>query len=479
MEKQEAKWYEKASGKKQHKAENSAKINAKNELKKQRKEEKKSSANTKKSEFNTKQNKQSPKPFSSKNFQKNNSKNKKTLSALPMFDTKNIPEDSVEILKNFNKIVAETRSLSGKQQTILPKIIKNLSHQLTDDRNSRRLGYMNDAGQISAYITYFMWWNLVRLTRLFANLPEDSFKLNDNDVCLDLGSGPLTVPVALWLARAELRSKKLTFYVLDLSQNVLAAGEEIFLSIVAKTIQKEGEPWKIIRVKGPLGTSIKQKPSFITCANVFNELAQTNEMPPDYLAKTYTADIEKYFEKDSAKPQTVFIIEPGDPHSARLVSLMRDSLIRRNFMPLSPCPHIHACPMAGRTTSSPNGKWCNFAFDASNAPEELLKLSKNANLTKERASLSFVLARREADSSQKIQIEQDEKTLKLRIASDFIKLPEFHKSGFYCCSDLGLVLALDTTNVQPKNGDLLTIKRPENLKSAKIDKKSGALILEI
>ena len=231
--------------------------------------------------------------------------------------------------------------------------------------------------------------------------------------------------------------------------------------------------------KGPLGTSIKQKPALITCANVFNELAQTNEMPPDYLAKTYVADIEKYFEKDSAKAQTVFIIEPGDPHSARLVSLMRDSLIRRNFMPLSPCPHIHVCPMAGRTASTPNGKWCNFAFDTLNAPEELLKLSRNANLSKERAALSFVLARREGESAQKIQLTDSEKTLKLRVASDFIKLPEFHKSGYYCCSDLGLVLALDTTNIQPKNGDLLTVDRPANLKSLQTDKKSGALILQI
>ncbi len=473
MEKQEAKWYEKASGKRQHKAENSAKLNAKNELKKQRKEK------TDSKELKTEKNKQTQKTFTFARFTKTNSKNKKTLPALSMFDTKNIPEDAAEILKDFNKIVAQTRNLSGKQQTLLPKLIKNLSHQLTDDRNSRRIGYMNDAGQISAYITYFMWWNLIRLTRLFANLPEDSFCLNDNDVCLDLGSGPLTVPVALWLARPELRSKKLTFYVLDLSQNVLAAGEEIFLSIVARTIQKDGEPWKIVRVKGPLGTTIKQKPALITSANVFNELAQTNEMPPDYLAKTYTADIEKYFEKKSTKAQTVFIIEPGDPHSARLVSLMRDSLIRRNFMPISPCPHIHACPMAGRTTSTPNAKWCNFAFNTSDAPEELLRLSKNANLTKERAALSFVLARKEGESPAKVQPLDDEKMLKLRVASDFIKLPEFHKSGYYCCSDLGLVLALDTTNVQPKNGDLLNVERPKNLKSAQTDKKSGALILEL
>ena len=473
MEKQEAKWYEKASGKRQHKAENSAKLAAKGELKKQRREQKTEEKSKADAKADSRAKSTKPQAFKPK------LKPRSSASSISMFSTKNLPAESIQILENFNKIVAETRSLSGKQQTLLPKQIKNLSHQLTDDRNSRRLGYMNDAGQISAYITYFMWWNLVRLTRLFANLPENSFTLNEDDICLDLGSGPLTVPCALWLARPELRSKKLTFYVLDLSQNVLAAGEEIFLSITAKTIQKNQEPWKIIRVKGPLGTAIRQKPSLITCANVFNELAQTSEMQSDYLAKTYVADIEKYFEKGAASPQTVFIVEPGDPHSARLVSLMRDSLLRRSFLPLSPCLHIHACPMAGRTTSSPNGKWCNFAFDTSDAPRELLALSKNANLTKERAALSFVLARRTPDAAQKDEKPSEQKMLELRVASDFIKLPELHRSGYYCCSEIGLVLAVDVSNVRPQNGDLIKVKPPKNINSLKTDKKSGALILEI
>ncbi|WP_308686972.1 small ribosomal subunit Rsm22 family protein [uncultured Treponema sp.] len=487
MKNDEAKWYEKASGKKLHKTENVAKMAAKSakaaekdELKRQQEEKKL------RTEPKTTKPIKSAKPENkvrkTKTPQKNTRRTAKTpfSETLPMFDTQKISEDSAKILENFGKIVMETRNLSSKQQVLLPKQIKNLSHQLTDDRNSRRLGYMNDAGQLSAYISYFMWWNLVRLTRLFASLPETAFKLNDGDFCLDLGSGPLTVPCALWLARPELRSKKLTFYALDLSQGALAAGEEIFLSIAAKTLKENQLPWKILRVKGALGTPVKQKPALITCANVFNEVTQSSEMPPDFLAKTCTADILKYFEKDSPSAQTVLLVEPGDPRSARLVSLMRDSFMRKGFAPLSPCPHLHACPMAGRTAANPNGKWCNFAFDTKDAPEELLKLSKNANLQKDRASLSYVLlCRQEEKTEGKNSSETEKRELKLRVASDFIRLPEIHKSAWYCCSELGLVLAIDKTNRQPKNGDLLTVKHPGSAENCPSDKKTGAVILDI
>lgn len=457
MEQNETKWYEKASGRKNRKP----KTLEKPAFKEQKNTEQKSEQKAQKSDL-------------SKGTQKSV---KKPLCAQRMFDEKNIPEDARLVLKNFSAIVSSTLNMSGKQQTLLASKIKNLSHQLTDERTSRRLGYMNDSSYISAYINYFMWWNLVRLTRLFANLPKDSFNnLNDGDVCLDIGSGPLTVPVALWLSRPELRSKKLTFYVLDLSQNALAAGEELYLSIAAKTLKQNQEPWKIIRVKGALGTAIKEKASLITSANVFNEAAQNSEMPSDYLAKKYTADIESYFDKDIKNDQTVLIVEPGDPHSARLVSLMRDAFIRRNFMPVSPCPHIHFCPMEGRTTSNPSGKWCNFAFNTESAPEELFKFSKKANLPKERAVLSFVLSKR---SKQAYKTQEDDKTLLLRVASDFIKLPELKKSGYYCCSELGLVMAIDLSNTRPQNGDLLKVKMPKNPEALERDKKSGALLINI
>ena len=447
---------------------------------------------------------------------RDNSRAKAASIRREMFAESAIPAESKKIIENFDEIVERARNLSGKQKVSLYGAIKNLSHQLTDDRNSRRLGYMNEAGYISAYISYFMWWNLVRMTRLFANLPKKAFEplLNpENPVAIDVGSGTLTVVSALWLARPELRSKKITWYCMDLSQSALSAGEDLYLSIAAKTIkggsgsstafaetrskpasqvlspqvgslpipslQPEMEPWKIVRVKGAFGTSIKEKADFVSCANVFNEIIQNNEMPTDFLAKKYTNDILSYLKNEDS---SVLLVEPGDPHSARFISLMRDALIRRDYEPVAPCPHSQSCPMAGRTNGKTtnvygkNAKWCNFAFDAESAPAKLLKLSEKAGLAKERASLSFVISKKSADSAKNSKNQPDEKTF-IRIASDFIRLPEIHKSGYYACSEFGMLLAIDESHIQPKNGELLQIKTPENLTER--DKKSGAIIIRM
>lgn len=420
-----------------------------------------------------------------------------------MFSQAAIPAESKKIIENFDDIVADVRNLSGKQRVSLYGAIKNLSHQLTDDRNSRRLGYMNEAGYISAYISYFMWWNLVRQVSLFANLPKSAFTSlvnSEQPVAIDVGSGTLTAVIALWLARPELRSKKITWYCMDLSQTALAAGEDLFLSIAAKTIREMGEestsgtaipatspstttePWKIVRVKGAFGTSIKEKADFITCANVFNEIIQNNEMPTDFLAKKYANELLSYLKNEDS---AVLLVEPGDPHSARFISLMRDALIRQKYSPVAPCPHAGTCPMAGRTSGKTtnaygkNAKWCNFAFDTESAPSHLLKLSEKAGLPKERASLSFVISKKSAEESKTSTASKSktaEKTF-IRIASDFIRLPDLHKSGYYACSEFGMLLAIDEHGIQPKNGELLQIKTPEDLSER--DKKSGALIVKI
>lgn len=408
-----------------------------------------------------------------------------------MFSQAAIPEESREVIANFNDIVESVRNLSGKQKVSLYGIVKKLSHQLTDDRSSRRIGYMNEASHISAYISYFMWWNLVRQTSLFANLPKtafDSIMQSDSPIAIDIGSGTLTAVISLWLARPELRKRNITWYCMDLSQTALSAGEDLYLAIAAKTlINSENHPWNIIRVKGALGTSIKEKADLITCANVFNEIIQNKEMPTDFLAKKYTEQLLSYAKSGES---SILLIEPGDPHSARFISLMRDALIRKDFTPLSPCPHSADCPMAGRTRGKTtneygkNAKWCNFAFETDSAPEKLLKFSEKAGLSKERAGLSFILAKKtiltsSADSAHHSQAHSDSPSSQMfiRIASDYIRLPDLHKSGYYACSEKGLLLAIDESHIQPKNGELLQIKKPESLSTR--DKKSGALIVSI
>lgn len=422
--------------------------------------------------------------------------------SIPLFAPLGKTED--EILQNFDIILQSVKPLSSKQLYMLPKMVNELSHLLTDERSKRRNGYMNENATLSAYTHYFMWWNLYRLTHLFAGMPPDSFQnLTDGDYCLDLGSGPLTVVCALWLSRPELRLKKLIWYCLDSSNNALSLGEEIFLSICAKTNSKsnaksdstsssepQNEIWKIIKIKGDLTSKINNKASLITCANMFNELYYDTKMSLEEAAKKYTASTLSYATNDSS----ILIVEPAFPRSSRFISLTRDALIRKKFHIISPCPHETKCPMDGKK----GGKWCHFVLETENAtkglaaPKKLMQLSQKCSLPKDRASVSFVFATSNSNMQVKPSLKSSkslENSVKIRIASDEIVLPA-RKFGRYACSEKGLVLAKNLPK-SVNSGDILEFQTKKSAKSqksaqsasaqsasAQIDKKTGAEILD-
>ena len=377
------------------------------------------------------------------------------------FSTINSP-----LLTDFDEIIQGVQPLNSRQLQQLPDNIRALSHQLTDERSTRRLGYMNDKVQLSSYVRYYTWWNLVRLTRLFSNLPQESFPAGD-EVCLDLGSGPLTVVTALWLARPELRQKKLTWYCLDVSANGMALGEDIYLSTVART---GGDAWKIIRVKGSFGTGIKEKADFITCANMFNELDQASDMPPEFQTKKYYEQLKKY-----AAPYAKFLlIEPGVPKASRTIALLRDRFLKDGDNILAPCPHAGECPMNGfKAYTGSQHKWCNFAFNTEDAPAKLLRLSERAKLPKERATLCFIAVSCVAAGNGRLE----DKSLLCRVTSDEFTLPG-HRFGHYACTKLGLTLLTTKDSNLMHSGDLLSvkIKTPDSLPK---DKKSGAVKIDL
>lgn len=385
----------------------------------------------------------------------------KSLDSLLNFAS--LPEDCRKVLENFDTIIENCKSLSSKHKALLPKQIKDLSHFLTDERSERRLGYMNETTTLSSYIYYYAWWNLVRLTRLFANLPSDFFKFDEKGIALDLGSGPLTLVISLFIARPELRNKDITFYCMDLSSKALSRGEEIFLSVAAFL---KCEPWKIVRIQGNAGEAIKEKADLVCAANVFNEISQGTNLPPDYLAKKYTDMLSSYAKKDAE----IIVVEPGVPSAARLVSLMRDSFIRKNFLPSSPCLHCSSCPMDGKK----GGKWCNFAFNTENAPKKLRKLSEASGLPKERAVLTFIACKRKEDSENSKDEEKALQEIKFRIASDPIRLAG-KRQGFYACSSIGLLLI--ETDDALHSGEAYSVLTEK--KDFPLDSKSGAKIVKL
>ena len=415
-------------------------------------------------------------------------KNETTADILKesLFNPKKLPKEAEEVLKDFDTIIQGLLPLNSKQFSKLPDHIRELSHQLTDERDTRRTAYMNEKVTLSAYTRYFMWWNLVRLTRLFSNIDLSKADIKDGDACIDLGSGPLTAVIALWLSRPELRALNLTWYCVDISPTALSLGEDLFLSVAARTLSEEMEnKWKIIRVKGQMGTSIKRKAKLLICANMFNEVFQSESRPLDFLAKKYSENLTRYGDKKTS----YLVIEPGIPRSARFISLLRDTFIRKDMTITAPCSHCEICPMDGRLLKGPHmnktadsnrtGKWCNFAFPVKNAPEKLQKLSAAAKIPKERVVLSFVFATPAAEENKGLvknesAAQKSDKTVLLRIASDPIRLSE--KIGFYACSRLGLVLYIPKKGQLTFSGDLVEVSLPK--REPKKDFKSGAIIIE-
>lgn len=428
-----------------------------------------------------------------------------------------LPQDARRILEEFGSIVQTVQPLSAKQLELLPRSIRELSHLLTDERSRRKGSYMNSAPLLSAYIRYFMWWNLYRLVSLFAATEQTAFDfLYDGSVCLDIGSGPLTVPLALFLARKELRGKKLIWYCMDSGSSALALGERLFYACCERLNAGTSAPcpWRIVRVKGQAGTAIKSKADLITCANVFNEAYWSSKMSLKAEAQKDVRLLLSYAGLSDTDSGTyangkdnrtvpgkrccaVFVAEPGIPRSARFVGLLRDELIRKKMHIVSPCTHENECPMNKPSCS----KWCHFVLNTKTAPQALQRLSDKAFLPKDRASLSFVFAssvmsapcaaadsvvqRAETDGARRRTAHTASAAPALmRVCSDTIALPE-KKAGCYACAPWGLTLLAqkDLSETSNKNirslksGDSVPIKVcMQDVKNMAKDRKSGAKI---
>ena len=398
-------------------------------------------------------------------------KNAKIISIQKMFDSTKLTKESRNVLENFDTIVQGVRPLNSRQFVQLPKDIRNLSHRLTDEREERRMGYMNANEELSAYVRYFSWWNLVRFTRIFSNLPENAFDLNDGDCCIDIGSGPLTVVTAIWLSRPELREKKLTWYCIDLSAASMSLGEDIYLSVAAKLPPKRNDfsHWNIVRIKGGSGAVVNKKASFISCANMYNELSQLSEQTPAKIADNQIRQLLSYG-TDSA---SFFIAEPGMPTAAHFISLMRNRFISKEFNIVSPCPHLAECPMSGLNAKyGGKTKWCNFNFTTEDSPPRLLKLSRNAGLPKDRAVVSFVFAQKKSEKKDSAQ------ETEIRIASDPFFVPG-KGTCYYACTQSGLALVANISKAVIFSGDKIRLSMLDDMNSLSRDKKSGALEINV
>jgi hypothetical protein len=367
--------------------------------------------------------------------------------------------------------------------------VAELSRLLTGDRSERNDGYLGNPALLSAYLRYFLPWNVYRLARLLPALP---LFLADGDAVTDLGSGPLTLPLALWITRPDLRTRGLEFRCLDRTPSVLEAGKKLFRALAGPAV-----PWKIRTIHASLGETVKGKrAALVTAVNVFDEVFRHIPRGDLPALRRETDKQARLLAALTSEAGSILVVEPGIPRSGEFISLLRASLLEGRRVLRSPCPHGGICPLGGGNPgkvphkAAGKGKWCHFAFDTEDAPRALLKLSAAAGLPKERATLSFLLAgppegnnphagdsRRPAGGGEEAAPLPGETLVPARILSDAFPLPQ-NRYGRYGCSERGLVLVSGEKTIVDRSVSGTLCPVVLRVRESR-DQKSGALRAEI
>ena len=346
--------------------------------------------------------------------------------------------DLTQILDRLPGLIDEVFPMPARFRPALGRDVAELSRLLTSGREDRGVYYLGRPALLSAYLRYFLPWNIYRLSRILPSLPLD---LKDHDAVNDFGAGPLTLAASLWICRPELRDIALEFRCLDRTPSIMEAGKKFFSALGAAfpAEKKSGgqSPWTIktirgeLRRNGRLSVEIRGKPAAL-CAvlNVYNELFWDFSPADTDALERFTRNHASLLASLTDSRGSVLVMEPGIPRSAEFISLLRACLMKEGLGPLAPCTHSSVCPLpGGRLETGSKAKWCHFAFDTENAPKALHRLSAAAELPKERAVLSYIFAGRASGET---------KPEKTRIISD--PFPVGKLWGRYGCAGPGLIL---------------------------------------
>lgn len=361
-------------------------------------------------------------------------------------------------LENLAGLLDKTFPLKAKHRAALPGDIRELSEYLTSDRSELPRDYMTRPQYLSAYLRWFLPWNVYRQGRLLQGL---GLSLEPRARVLDFGAGPLTFAHALWLARRDLREQEVDYLAFDRAEPVLKAGRRLWGA---------WEGAKAWRVRTESGRPPQGRADLLVMANVVNEMGPARpdpEVSPE-------EQLLGRWERMTAEAGAVLVIEPGTRPAGRRIAKLRQAALERGWEVAAPCPHANDCPQPGHG----RGPWCHFTFTPEGAPAWLEKLARDARLPKTRASLSFLLLIRGGGGRVVLPalapgagVEEP-----VRLVSETFDLDQGGR-GRYGCSEKGLVLLKMKegrwADLPP--GDL--VHADFTRKSAR-DRKSGARIVE-
>ena len=416
-----------------------------------------------------------------------------------------------EALERLFHILDTVMPMNGSQRRDLSMACRDLSALLTTERDALARPYWTSPRLTSAYLRYFLPWNLVRLSALLPGL--DFGRIPEEPLILDMGSGPLTLPMALWLSRPDLRRRPVTLVASDTTPHILELGKNIFDHLRAELDPES--PWTVRTMRAPVTLAPRRlyaKPGSLwmaTLGNVLNEMEERRAKPGHQMADRMRELLESLSDM-MTEEGLLLSVEPGTRQGGRLVAHLRKSALggveeepeyqdlttfalreeqagrdrfededdfdededfglEPLFTPVAPCPHAGRCPMLDRRSTA----WCHVNAPAEHAPAPLRELSARAGLDKDSVSLSFLLLRKLHEEER---VEEGApsraRRVRARIISDAFVVPGYPGRARYACTALGLGLIPASSHLP---AGALCDARPTREK----DMKSRAVILAL
>jgi ribosomal protein RSM22 (predicted rRNA methylase) len=403
------------------------------------------------------------------------------VSVIAMFSL--LPPETCRMLAGVPRIIDKTEPVPARFRKDIGKNIRDLSELLTSRRPSLTGHYLGNPARLSAYLRYFFPWNLFRLCKLFAGEGEAELLFSGHNpardgpiLIADFGSGPLTLPAALWISMPSLRREKIEFRCFDINRQILKTGERLFAGITGENSGRETPPgnWRIKPVASSLTEArLEKKQTLVTAVYVYNELFRNLNAADEDAMNVFADGEAARLSSFCGETGAVLIVEPGVPRSGEFIAHIRDRFIERGFSIDAPCTHHADCPMRTSKIQNRAAKWCHFTFSTREAPQVLHDLSRMARLPKERGVVSFLLVRKGAGRRN---APQKRNSIPIRMISGAFPLPGTRYAR-YGCSEKGLVLlAGSRTDVDPLQSGAVISARVSGTEPR--DKKSGALVLD-
>jgi SAM-dependent methyltransferase len=260
--------------------------------------------------------------------------------------------------------------------------VVELSRLFGEERSKRSSDYMTDPRLRAAYLAFFVPQYAAKVAGLLAMHERDGvLKLPDAPRVLDVGAGPLSATLGVWLHKGALGAGSVA---LDLARKSLDAGATLLAQLDVKARAN------VALVDAPLSRRPLPLGPFdlVVIAHVLNEVGDPRR------AIEVRTQLVRDLAGTLAPNGRVLVVEPATRVHGRALMAVRDALVDAGVPVLSPCRGARACPLL-RTA----GDWCHGDVDWSRPPK-FAALEAAARLPKDVLKQSHVLVARPEDAKR-------------------------------------------------------------------------------